>query len=67
MVRACRSGGDSPIRDTEPEHYPLALTLPLTGIRYGEATALRWSDIDEAQAMPTTFARQPDRLRQPPE
>src|SRR4051812_50222777 len=34
-------------RDTEPEHYPLALTLALTGIRYGEATALRWSDIDE--------------------
>jgi hypothetical protein len=28
-------------RDTEPEHYPLALTLALTGIRYGEATARR--------------------------
>jgi hypothetical protein len=26
-------------RDTEPEHYPLALTLALTAIRYGEATA----------------------------
>jgi integrase len=38
-------------RDTEPEHYPLALTLALTGIRYGEATALRWSDIDEAGAV----------------
>jgi len=34
-------------RDTEPAHYPLALTLALTGIRYGEATALRWADIDE--------------------
>src|SRR4051812_49988517 len=32
-------------RDPEPEYYPL--TLALTGTRYGEATALRWSDIDE--------------------
>jgi len=31
--------------------YPLALTLALTGIRYGGATALRWSDIDEANAV----------------
>jgi hypothetical protein len=38
-------------RDTEPEHYPLALTLALTGTRYGEATALRWSDVDEANAV----------------
>jgi integrase len=38
-------------RDTEREHYPLALTLALTGIRYGEATALRWSDIDEPNAV----------------
>jgi len=35
------------IRDHEPEHYPLALTLALTGLRYGEATALKWSDVDE--------------------
>jgi hypothetical protein len=31
------------IRDRESEHYPLALALALTGLRYGEATALRWS------------------------
>ena len=36
-----------PTSRVEPEHNPLALTLALTGIRYGEATALRWSDIDE--------------------
>lgn len=35
------------IRDREPEHYPLALTLALTGLRYGEATALRWADVDD--------------------
>jgi integrase len=34
-------------RETEPQYYPLALTLALTGLRWGEATALRWSDIDE--------------------
>lgn len=34
-------------REVEPEHYPLGLTLALTGLRYGEATALRWSDVDE--------------------
>jgi len=39
------------IRDHEPEHYPLALTLALTGLRYGEATALRWSDVDEESAV----------------
>ncbi len=34
-------------REHEPEHYPLAITLALTGLRYGEATALRWTDLDE--------------------
>jgi integrase len=30
----------------EPEHHPLAATLALTGLRFGEATALKWSDLD---------------------
>ena len=34
-------------RKYKPKHYPLALTLALTGLRYGEATALKWSDLDE--------------------
>lgn len=34
-------------REYKPKHYPLALTLALTGLRYGEATALKWSDLDE--------------------
>ena len=34
-------------RDHEPHHYPLAVTLALTGVRSGEATAFRWGDIDE--------------------
>jgi integrase len=38
-------------RESEPEHYPLALTLALTGIRYGEATALKWSDVDEQDGL----------------
>lgn len=29
-----------------PEHYPLALTLSRTGMRFGEAVALKWNDID---------------------
>lgn len=29
-----------------PEHYPLVLTLARTGIRFGEALALQWGDID---------------------
>ncbi len=28
------------------EHYPLTLTLARTGMRYGEALALQWGDID---------------------
>ena len=31
-----------------PDFYPLVLSMALTGIRWGEATALKWSDIDEA-------------------
>lgn len=33
-------------REHKPKHYPLAVTLALTGLRYGEATALKWSDLD---------------------
>jgi integrase len=29
-----------------PQWYPLVLTLALTGLRWGEATALRWDDVD---------------------
>ncbi|MGE5253217.1 MAG: site-specific integrase [Planctomycetaceae bacterium] len=29
-----------------PKHYPLALTLARTGMRFGEALALQWPDID---------------------
>jgi len=39
------------IRDQEPEHYALALTLALTEVRYGEATAVRSSDVDEESAL----------------
>jgi integrase len=38
-------------RSTEPLDYPLALTLALTGLRYGEASALRWSDIREDEGL----------------
>jgi integrase len=31
----------------EPDYQPLAATLALTGLRYGEATALKWADLDE--------------------
>lgn len=31
-----------------PAFYPLVLLLALTGTRWGEATSLKWSDIDEA-------------------
>jgi len=30
----------------EPDHHPLAATLALTGLRHGEATALKWADLD---------------------
>ncbi len=29
-----------------PKHYPLALTLSRTGMRFGEVCALKWEDID---------------------
>ena len=29
-----------------PKHYPLALLLARTGLRFGEALALKWTDID---------------------
>jgi integrase len=35
------------VRAHAPQHYALVLTLALTGCRFGEATALRWTDIDE--------------------
>jgi integrase len=34
-------------KEHEPKHHPLAITLALTGLRYGEATALKWGDLDE--------------------
>jgi len=34
-------------REHKPKHYPLAVTLALTGLRYGGATALKWSDLDQ--------------------
>lgn len=33
-------------RESFPKHYPFALTLARTGMRLGEAVALKWSDID---------------------
>jgi integrase len=36
---------------TDPEQYPLLLTFALTGMRWGEATALKWSDVDEGEAV----------------
>ena len=38
-------------RSTEPNDYPLALTLALTGLRFGEASALRWSDVREDEGL----------------
>lgn len=34
-------------RRDHAEWYPLVLTLALTGARFGEASALKWTDIDE--------------------
>jgi integrase len=34
------------MREVGPQWYPLTLTLALTGMRPGAATALQWSDID---------------------
>lgn len=33
-------------QDHYPRHYPMALTLARTGMRFGEAIALQWGDID---------------------
>lgn len=38
-------------RSTEPADYPFALTLALTGLRFGEASALRWSDVREDEGL----------------
>jgi|GEM_PF-1209648 len=38
-------------RSTEANDYPLALTLALTGLRFGEASALRWSDVREDEGL----------------
>jgi len=32
-----------------PEHLPLIVTLVLTGLRWCEATALMWTDIEAAE------------------
>jgi integrase len=37
------------LRTDEPHWYALALTLATTGMRFGEASALKWDDIDEAE------------------
>jgi integrase len=34
---------------SEAGDYPLALTLALTGLRFGEATALKWGDVREEE------------------
>jgi integrase len=39
------------VRDLYPRCYPLAVVLFLTGMRFGEATALRWEDVDEERRM----------------
>ncbi|MEQ8461781.1 MAG: site-specific integrase [Sandaracinaceae bacterium] len=34
------------LRELTPQWYPLVLTLAVTGARWGEATALKWSNVD---------------------
>jgi integrase len=34
-----------------PEHYPLISFLVYTGVRFSEAAALRWDDIDEGRGI----------------
>jgi integrase len=36
-------------RELYPEHFALIATLVLTGLRWGEATALMWSDVEAAE------------------
>ncbi len=38
-------------KEIAARQYPLALTLALTGLRYGEATALKWTDVDRGGGM----------------
>ena len=38
-------------RQHQPQFYPLVLTLALTGLRWGEATALKWSDLDQERGV----------------
>jgi len=33
-------------REHRPRYYPLVATIALTGLRWGEASALKWSDLD---------------------
>ena len=33
-------------RERWPQHYPLMLTMAITGLRWGEVTALKWEDLD---------------------
>jgi integrase len=37
-------------RELHPEHLPLIVTLVLTGLRWGEATALSWADVEAAES-----------------
>lgn len=39
------------LRISWPQWYPIGLTLALTGARWGEVAALRWTDIDEQTAV----------------
>jgi integrase len=36
-------------RERYPEHFALIATLAITGLRWGEATALMWTDIEAAE------------------
>jgi integrase len=37
------------LREHEPQCFPVLATLAYTGARFGEVTALKWEDIDEAK------------------
>lgn len=38
-------------KEHAPQDYPLVLTLALTGLRWGEATALKWGDLDREKGV----------------
>lgn len=38
-------------RDHCPEHFPMIALLVLTGMRFGEAASLKWTDIDETEGI----------------